>query len=168
MLQPRSMVLQGMQVRRVPLEMPEVSSLWYFSRHIIPSQKKIMQIIVECRIASEETHRFLFTLLHESLVSYLISSLIWIMSLYKSPKKTHSWLRRKQNPNSTIAFGCCLGDGWGFDMIDWLFWPCWTGGLACFFNQNCEIWQYQSFDILTLTSVYIHLSPDWHCMCSDL
>lgn len=27
MLQPRSMVLQGMRVRRVPLEMPEVSSL---------------------------------------------------------------------------------------------------------------------------------------------
>lgn len=27
MLQPRPVVLQGMQVRRVPLEMPEVSSL---------------------------------------------------------------------------------------------------------------------------------------------
>lgn len=49
------------------------------------------------------------------------------MSLYKSPKKTHWWLRRKPNLSSTTVFGCCLGSGWGSAMIGWLCWPCWTG-----------------------------------------
>lgn len=51
------------------------------------------------------------------------------MSLYKSPRKTHWWLRRKPSLNSTTGFGCCLGSGWGFVTTGWLCWPCWTGKL---------------------------------------
>lgn len=114
MLQPRPVVLQGMQVRRVPLEMPEVSSLLYFMSQIFNvknhangsvTQRKLSQIVLVV-YCSEFIH------------FHLICSLTWITSLYKSPRKTHWWLRRKPNPNSTIAFGCFLGSGWGFDMTD--------------------------------------------------
>lgn len=64
MLQPRSMVLQGMRVRRVPLEMPEVSS---------PSRFQPLGPLVP---------------LSELIVSSPASSLIWITSRSKSPRKT--------------------------------------------------------------------------------
>lgn len=119
MLQPRPVVLQGMQVRRVPLEMPEVSSLLCLIWLIIPGDSHVTLSPLFVFISPSE------------LISHLICSLIWTTSRYKSPRKTLWWLRRKPNPSSTIAFGCFLGSGWGFDMIDWLFWPYWTGKPDC-------------------------------------
>lgn len=75
MLQPRPVVLQGMQVRRVPLEMPEVSSLSCLMWQIFPgrhrrAQRKLSQIfLVVCNpelITCPSLH-LQFDLDHESL-----------------------------------------------------------------------------------------------------
>lgn len=113
MLQPRQGALQGMQVRRVPLEMPEVSS----ASLIIPNRTSVGTSKLTI---TDSPSRSCF-LIHT--ISEFLPSLIWITSLYKSPKKTLWWLRRKPNLNSTIAFGCCLESGWESDMIDWLCLP---------------------------------------------
>lgn len=80
------------------------------------------------------------------------------MSLYKSRRKTLWWSKRKANPNSTIASGCSLGSGWGFDTIDWLCWPCWTGTWP-----EGDLQHQHHFNTQMIIDVFVSfICPDWH------
>lgn len=93
MLQPRPVVLQGMQVRRVPLEMPEVSSLLYLRGQIIPGRKSCKWVWTLS--ISEETITdcpccLFFWIYH----STLTSSVVWSGSRVSTRvpgKHTYDW-----------------------------------------------------------------------------
>lgn len=93
MLQPRPVVLQGMQVRRVPLEMPEVSSLSCLMWQIFPERNSCKS--AQTPSSSEETVTN-FPCRLQPWINHLsfTSSVVWSGSrvFARVPRKhTHDW-----------------------------------------------------------------------------